>query len=104
MTNLKNPMILNEHMFAQGEIEIQKFLRESYSNCFKLLDTFWKEGIKLLQMTKTKCYELKPDLAEYLNAEFQELELLENIKFGSKVSKDNIEEVICFFLFCLLKG
>jgi len=81
-------------MFAQGEISLQNFLNDSYSNCFKLLDKFWREGLRVLKLSKTKCFELKPDLTEYLTEEFQDLELLENFKLGSTASKDNFEEVI----------
>jgi hypothetical protein len=93
MTNLPNSVIQSEHMFAQGELSLQNFLTDSYSNCFKLLNKFWNEGIRVLKLTKEKCFELKPDLADHLTQEFQDLEILENFKLGSTASKDNFEEV-----------
>lgn len=93
LTNLPSSNIKNEHLFAQGEISLQHFITNSYSKCFKLLDRFWEEGLKLLKLTKKKCYENKSELSEYLTKEFSQIENLENFKMGNSASKERFEEV-----------
>lgn len=93
ITNLPQTGLQNEHMFAQGELKLQQFLSDSYSKSFSLMDRFWAEGIRLLEFSEAKCYELKSDFAEHLNREFQEIDQLKKFKLGNSASKENFEEV-----------
>lgn len=87
------PGVKTEAMFARGEAELRNFLSRSYAKCFATLDGFWAEAVRLLRRLREKCYELKPDLADLLDAEFTSLERLEKFRIGNKASRDSFEEV-----------
>lgn len=93
LSNMPQAELKHEHVFAQGEISLQNYLKDSYAKVFQTLDRFWAEGVRLLQAARTRCYEMKPDLADLLDEEFGEVELLEKFKIGNTASKDNFEEV-----------
>jgi hypothetical protein len=98
ITNLPKSSAQTEHMFAQSELELQEFLTESYSESFKIMDKFWKEGLNLLEYLQSKCYQLKPEYADCLDKEFRQINFLKQFKIGSSASKENYDLVSFFIL------
>lgn len=93
LSNLPRAGVGSERVLTCGEDSLRSYVSESYAKCLRTLDRIWAEGVRLLQKTRAQCYERKPELADFLDTEFQEVGSLEQFKIGRTASKDNFEEV-----------